>query len=160
MASAFYRIHDRNIHAMHLPGGPVYNLIDKNAIEAAKIARVEVGKRTLKLHNSIRANHPNQSGGFAIAALVYANAKHAHWHHEGTMNRKPKPKRGRYMTVPRWRGSISGGQERRDWMGGGAKGDKPYFLAQRINGQDGNPYLRTGMEIALARDPHLTFTGI
>ena len=57
-------------------------------------------------------------------------------------------------------GTVSGGQLRREWMSGGASGAKPYFLATAIRGQDGNPYLRIGMETALARDPHLAFTGI
>lgn len=161
MAQVFYRIHDANIHAMHEPGGPVYRLIDSSAIAAAELARLYVGKRSYKLHNTIRANRPKQEGGFSIAALVYANAKHAHWHHEGTMTRQPRPKYGKYMTVPRRWSKISGGQLRKEWLAeGSARGDKPYFLAKTISGQVGNPYLKDGMKAALARNPHLGFSGL
>lgn len=156
----FYRIHDRNIHAMHAPGGPVYNLINSSGIAAAELARGYVGKRSLKLHNSIRANRPKQEGGFSIAALVYANAKHALWHHEGT--HQIFPKNGRYLTVPRGhQHSIQeGGKLRREWMASGRSGPKPYFLARSVRGQKGNPYLKDGMEAALARSPYLTFSGL
>lgn len=161
MASAFYRIHDKNIHLMHMPGEPVYNLINETAVVGAELARMYVGKRSGKLMRSIQANRPNQTGGYKIAALLFANAKHAHWHHEGTLDRTPKPKKGRYMTVPRFRGgSISGGQLRRDWMADGKGGEKPYFLAKRISGQKGNPYLKDGIKTAMARDTRLTYTGI
>lgn len=161
MASAFYRIHDANVHAYHAPGGPVYNMIAEVTEVGATLARDFVGKRSMKLHNSIRGNRPTQSGGYAIAGLLYANAKHAHWHHEGTLNRTPKPKHGRYMTVPRKWSKISGGQMRKDWLAeGSSRGEKPYFLATSINGQKGNPYLKDGIETAMGRDTRLVFTGI
>jgi hypothetical protein len=160
MAQAFYRIHDANIHAMHMPGGPVYNLIAETGVAAKEVARLTVGHRTGKLMNSIRFNTPKQEGGFSIAGLLYANAKHAHWHHEGTLTRTPKPKHGKYMTVPRKWSTVEGGKLRREWMGGGASGPKPYFLAVAVRGQDGNPYLKIGIETAMGRDTRLSFTGI
>ncbi len=162
MASVFYRIHDANIHAFHQPGGEVYNLLNTSGIAAAELARQYVGKRSMKLHNTIQANRPNQTGGFTIATLVFANAKHAHWHHEGTLDRTPLPKKGTYMTVPKraYKGSVSGGALRAGWIASGSvRGNKPYFLATFVRGQKGNPYLKDGMEAALARSPYLTFTG-
>lgn len=156
-----YHIHDKNIHAMHLPGGPVYRMIDEDTFVAAEVARQLVGKRTLKLHNSIRANRPAQRGGYSIAGSVYANAKHALWHHEGTP--RIYPKHGRYLTVPRGHEGtkISGGMLRRNWMAEGkSRGAKPYFLARDISGQRANPYLKDGLRTSIARDSRLSFTRI
>jgi len=161
MPSAFYRIHDRNIHAMHSPGGPVYNLIDEVTVAAKVVAKGYVGKRTGKLMNSIRANRPKQEGGFSIAALLYANAKHALWHHEGT--HWITPKHGKYLTIPRGHEftTVSGGQLRKEWLAeGSARGAKPYFLATGISGQKPNPYLKDGIEDAMGRDTRLAYTGI
>jgi len=165
MAQVFWRIHDAAIHTYHAPGGEVYNLINDVGIASAELARLNVGKRTLKLMKSIRANRPNQSGGFKIAALVYANAKHALWHHEGTGTIFPK--HGKYLTVPRdshagLGPNPSGGQLRREYFAGGGKrkgGRKPYFIATQISGQKGNPYLRDGLETAMQSNPHLAKTG-
>lgn len=161
MPSAFYRVHDKNVHLYHAPGEPVYNLIAGVTMAGAELARLYTGKRTGKLMRSIQGNKPNQTGGYKIAGLLFANAKHAHWHHEGTLNRAPRPKHGRYMTVPRRWSKISGGQLRKEWLAeGSSRGDKPYFLATAISGQKPNPYLKDGIEAAMARDTRLTFTGI
>ena len=162
MAAVYWRIHDANIHAMHAPGGPVYNLIDTVGITAAEFARLNVGKRTLKLMRSIQANHPSQNGGFKIASLVFANAKHALWHHEGTSTIFPK--KGRYLTIPRGHESsiVSGGTLRKAYFAAGGKrtkAAKPYFTARSISGQRGNPYLRDGLQQAMAGNPYLAKTG-
>jgi hypothetical protein len=160
MPSAFYRIHDANIHAMHAPGGPVYNLIDEVTMAASTVAKGYVGKRTRKLMGTIRGNHPKQEGGFSIAGLLFANAKHALWHHEGTPHIFPK--KGTYLTVPMMhkKSTVAGGQLRREWMAGGARGAKPYFLATSISGQKGNPYLKDAIDDVMARDTRLSYTGI
>lgn len=160
MPSAYFHVHEGPVHAYHEPGGEVYNLIWEVGTAAAVLARGYVGKRSYKLHNTIQANRPSQRGGYAIAGLLFANAKHALWHHEGT----PQifPKKGRYLTVPRGHEGtkISGGQLRRNWMGEskGSRGAKPYFLARTISGQKGNPYLRDGLEDAMGRDTRLSIT--
>lgn len=164
MAQVYFRIHDANIHAMHAPGGPVYNLIDDIGITAAELARLNVGKRTTKLMRSIRANRPSQNGGFSIAGLVYANAKHALWHHEGTDTIFPK--HGKYLAVPRQRQgggtNPSGGELRKAYFAAGGrrtKAPKTYFTTKSISGQSGNPYLREGLEDAMRGNPHLAKTG-
>lgn len=161
MASAFYRIHDANVHAYHEPGGAVYNLIDEVGIAAAEVARGFVGKRTGKLRSTIRSNRPKQEGGYSIAGLLYANAKHALWHHEGTY--RIFPTHGKYLTIPRnhKHSTVSGGQLRKEWLAeGSSRGAKPYFLATSIGGQKANPYLKDGIETAMGRDTRLSFTGI
>ena len=160
--AVFLRIHDANIHAMHMPGGEVYNMIDRVGIAAAELARLNVNSRTGKLRNSIRHNRPNQTGGFTLAGMVYANARHALWVHEGTGTIFPK--NGRYLTVPSEAGSASGAQLRSAYIGAGGRkthgaGAKPYFLAREISGQDANPYLRNGLRTAMARTPELRYTG-
>lgn len=161
MPSAFYRVHDKNVHLYHAPGEPVYNLIAEVTEVGAELARMYTGKRTGKLMRTIQGNKPNQTGGYKIAGLLYANAKHALWHHEGTAHIFPK--KGKYLTIPRGHktSTVSGGQLRKEWLAeGSSRGAKPYFLATSISGQKGNPYLKDGIETAMARDTRLTFTGI
>ena len=162
--AVFFRIHDANIHAMHAPGGPVYNLIDDIGVTAAELARLNVGKRTTKLMRSIRHNRPTQTGGFEIAGMVYANAKHALWHHEGTSTIFPK--HGKYLVIPKHRqgpgSNASGGELRKAYFAAGGKrkkAPKTYFTTKSISGQRGNPYLREGLETAMAGNPHLAHTG-
>lgn len=159
MPSAFYRIHDANIHAMHAPGGPVYNLIDEVTSAASVVAKGYVGRRTGKLMGSIRANRPKQEGGYSVAALLYANAKHALWHHEGTYTIFPK--HGKYLTIPRGHKNtkVSGGTLRKEWRAEGSpRGKKPYFLATSISGQKGNPYLKDALDDVMAGDTRLGAT--
>jgi hypothetical protein len=160
--AVFFRIHDANIHAMHAPGGPVYNLIENVSVTAAELARLNVGKRTMKLMKSIRHNRPSQNGGFKIAGMVYANAKHALWHHEGTPTIFPK--HGKYLAVPRNHetSTVSGGTLRKAYFAAGGKrtkAPKTYFTTKSISGQAGNPYLRDGLETAMNANPHLAHTG-
>lgn len=160
MPSAFYHVHDPAVHAYHLPGGEVYNLIWEVTSLGSTLAKMYTGKRTGKLMRSIQGNRPSQRGGYAVAGLLYANAKHALWHHEGTPTIFPKKGR-RYLTIPRGHSTstVSGGQLRKEWMSeGSARGAKPYFLARSISGQKGNPYLKDGLEEAMGRDTRLTIT--
>jgi hypothetical protein len=164
----FYRVHEGAVLAFNAPGGEVFELIDQTAIVAQYEAKNNVNDRTGKLAGSIRKNKPKPEGGFRIAALVYTNVKYAHYVHEGTHDRTPKPLGGMYMTVPSERqgGGInpSGGQLRKDYLAAGGRaaypGRKPYFLAKSISGQDANPFLADGMREAMAGDPRLGFTGI
>jgi hypothetical protein len=161
--AVFFRIHDAEIHAMHAPGGPVYDLIESVSRTAAELARVHVGKRTGKLMSSIRHNRPSQHGGYSIAGLVYANARHALWHHEGTY--EIFATHGKYLTIPKHRqlgGNASGGDLRRAYFAAGgrkSKSPKPYFLRESISGQRANPFLRDGVVDAMRANPHLAHTG-
>jgi len=167
-APVFYRVHEANVLAYNAPGREVYDLIDDTGKAAQYHARNNVNDRTGKLGRSIRNNKPKPEGGFRIAALVYTNVGYAHYVHEGTHDRTPKPRMGRYMTVPSERqgGGInpSGAAIRKDYLAGGSvrdsAGRKPYFLAKRISGQDANPFLADGMREAMAGDARLGFSGL
>lgn len=165
MASpVFLRVHEAQIHAFNAPGGEVYDLINDTGKVAAYHAKNNVNSRTHKLANSIRHNRPKPEGGYRIAALVYTNVGYAMYVHEGTD--RIYPTAGKYLVVPSDRqfvGNASGSQIRRDYMAAGGRaaypGRKPYFLARSIAGQSANPFLRNGMEEALASDPRLGASG-
>jgi len=166
MASpVFYRVHEAAVASYIAPGGEVYDLIDDTGKVAAYHARNNVNDRTGKLSRSIRNNKPKPQGGLRIAALVYTNVGYAMYVHEGTD--RIYPQGGTYLTVPSDKqgggSNPSGAQLRKDYMAAGGRaaypGRKPYFLAKSIAGQDSNPFLRNGMEEALAGDPRLGVTG-
>lgn len=165
-APVFYRVHEAAVAAYIAPGGEVYDLIDHTAIAAQYHAKNNVNDRTGKLSGSIRKNKPKPEGGYRIASLVYTNVGYAMYVHEGTD--RIFPQAGKYLTIPSHKHGFgtsnpSGSQIRKDYMAAGGRaaypGKKPYFLAKSIAGQDSNPFLRNGMEEALAGDPRLGFSG-
>lgn len=150
-----YYVKERNVQSFLAPGQPVDDLIWSVARTTRSLAKLQAGERTGTLIRGIGANRPKREGPLQISSLVYANARHALWHHDGTPTIVPK--KGKYLVVPKVKqgpgSNASGSELQAAWSP--ADGPRPTFLARSINGQPGNPYLKDSLETALRRHPNL-----
>lgn len=161
--NAWVRIHEHEVQEFINPGGEVYDEIHKVAKNTRRASWGYINSRTGKLKGMIQVNRPSRTGAFELRALVFTRTSYAIYVHEGTAGNGAgyiTPKHGRYLAVPRHRqgpgtGNPSGGTLRRMWKNSQARkynkmGSKPYFTTEKIHGQKANPFLRKGMEDAMA----------
>lgn len=161
--NVFFRVHEHKVQEFLMPGQPVNNVVHRVALDSRRIARTMIHNRTGALSRGIQVNRPAPYGLLKISSLVFTRTKHAMWVHEGT--KEIRPKKRRMLTVPKHAQmnglNLSGGTLRKQWRaskGHDFPAGKPYFTARKIRGQRANPYLRVGMEVAIAKERGLSMT--
>lgn len=147
--SDFMVIHNGVITGYILPGGAVSEDVNQTAQNAYKIAKFEAGliARTGKLERGIMWAKAKPESLDRTGSRVSSTAKHAMWVEEGT--KTITPDRGTYLTVPRNKGDASGGTLRTAWLAGGAGGERPFFLAKKIDGQEPKHIMRDALRQAM-----------
>lgn len=153
--ASFVRIHEGAVQSFNDPGMPVYDLMNNLGITIEFLAKENVNSRTGSLRDNISANRPRPRGPYLLSTTVWANIKHATWVHEGTSRITPDEKK--LLTVPKdsYAGgptNPSGSELRASYKRGG---ERLYFLAKSVSGQDANPYLDNAKRDAIRRSPYI-----
>lgn len=128
--SARVVVYDSKIDAMNFPGGMVHEYTRDRTRTAADLSRAFAPKRSGALAKSVHYTvRPRTS---SVVGRVSADARHATWVHEGTLDKTPiTATGGGLMYLP---------------AGGG-------YSARRlraVRGQRAQPFLVEGMQAALA----------
>lgn len=140
-----FRIHNAAIASFMDPGDAVDDLVWDTLKTTRDLAILYAPMRTGTLKRSIRANRPHRTGLFTNSGIVYSNARHALWVHDGTPRIYP---RGRWLTVPNRPGHVSGAALRH---GGPKSGPgRMYFLTHSVRGQRPQPFLADALHVAMA----------
>lgn len=158
--NVFYRVNDPAVKSFLLPGQPMDKDIHNTALATRQHARDRINNRTGTLARNIQVNRPSITGAYKNTALVFTRTKYALYVHEGTTG--PIFPGGKYLTVPKNHetSKLSGGALRKMWRSKSGRAELveshgisglPFFLAKSVAGQDANPYLKRGMEEAVAR---------
>lgn len=161
--NVFFRVHEHKVQEYLMPGQPVNDVVHRVALDSRKIARTKIHNRTGELSRMIQVNRPAPYGLLKISSLVFTRTKHALWVHEGTKTIKPKTRKT--LAVPKFAQNnslnLSGGTLRKQWRASKGKdfpAGRPFFTTKKISGQRANPYLRVGMEVAMAKERGLSMT--
>lgn len=135
-----YRIIERNVQRLAAPGGPMGDMINDVTRTAMRIAKTSTAPvRSGKLRRGININYAKPNGYLQLQGVLYANARHALWVHEGTKG-PIRSKSGKRMPVPR--------------RGGGGR----LFLS-KVRGQRANPFLSRAISQALVQERRVRTIG-
>lgn len=161
--NVFFRVHENKVQEYLMPGQAVNDMVYQTAVDARRIARLAIHNRTGTLARMIQVNRPARYGVYKISSLVFTRTKYALYVHEGTPTIFPKKRK--VLTIPKHAQNnglnFSGSALRQQWRAGGVgtfPAGRPFFTAKSISGQRANPYLRIGMEAALAKQRGLSMT--
>lgn len=82
-------------HVLRAKDGVVGHYMEDKSVELVMLAKLQVGKKTLALMNSI--NYRLESGGDGLKSTVYSDNSVAFMHHEGTRPHDIQARPGKTM---------------------------------------------------------------
>ena len=135
-----YRVHESTVLSYM---ENVEDLVWDTLRTTRDLAKLYAPARTGRLRQSIRATRPRRNGVYTYSGTCSASVKHALWVHDGVPGRI-YPKRGKYLTVPKMKGAVSGATLRK---GGGPR---MYWLAKSVRGQRAQPFLADALKDSMA----------
>lgn len=135
-----YRIIERNVQ--YISKTDVGEMINEVTRYARRHAKVRGPMRSGKLIRSVNINRSKANGYLKQQGVLYANARHALWVHEGTKG-PIKSKSGKAMPIPKRK-----------------YGSKPpTILKQSVRGQKANPFLSQAIAAGLRKNNKIMFVG-
>lgn len=136
------------------PEGDIHKFATMLAREARMIAYIQAPSRTGELRRKIQARVP-KGGVTYVSAIVECTAPHAKWVHDGTEG-KSVGLGGRPMVL--YAQARYGSRSPESWVGRpptmGTAGNFREYVGARVHyraGQDANPFLKRGLDIAKRR---------
>ena len=144
-----YRIIERNVQRLASPPGPMGRMLNSVTRTARDDARKIAPKRSSRLSRGIGINLAKRDGYLQLQGVLYANARHARWVHEGTKG-PIKARGGKGLRVPRKRGSS---------VSGSSLPNKAVIYKTSVRGQKANPFLARAITSALVKERRVSVIG-
>lgn len=144
-----YRIIERNVQRLAAPGGPTADMLNSVTKKAKTFAKADAPSRAGTLRRGININYAKPNGYLQLQGILYANARHALWVHDGTTG-PIKATGGGFMRVP---------QNRRSPVRGAALPNKQVLAKKSVRGQRSQPFLTNSIRKAMAADDRVSQVG-
>lgn len=144
-----YRIIERNVQRLAAPVGPMADMLNDVTKKAKTLAKASAPSRSGTLRRGININYAKPNGYLRLQGVLYANARHALWVHDGTTG-PIKATGGGFMRVP---------QNRRSPVRGAALPNKQVLAKRSVRGQRSQPFLSTAIRKALVAEQRVSQIG-
>lgn len=147
-------IHNGAVAGYIGPGGQVTDEIVGIARKTVTLATHLAPSRTGNLARATKYGGVKKTGIYSGRAMVYNNARHVLWVHEGTSRIYA---RGDYLLVPRGRGLANsttrnggaGTQLYKEWAGRKKAGPRMFARKDSVAGQTAQPFLAEALAVAM-----------